>query len=284
MLSSYYRLTKPGIIYGNALAAIAGALFAMQRSIDLGLLVGMVCGVSLVIGSACVVNNYIDRDIDKQMKRTKNRALVTGEISGREALLFAASLAALGFAALITFTNWATVIIGLIGYFDYVVAYAITKRTTEHGTLVGSISGATPPLAGYIAVTGHFDIAAWLLFASMLFWQMPHFYAIALYRKDDYAQAGLPVLSVTRSFKSTVLASTLYIIGYIAAGVGLYIWGYASIWFLIPFLIISCVWLYKALQGLKSHQAEQWGRALFSFSLIVLLVWCALLAITPWLS
>ncbi len=182
MLKKYYYLTKPGIIYGNALTVVAGFLLASKGNVNLLTLVTTVIGVSLVIGSGCVFNNYIDRDIDRVMSRTEKRALVLGHIPTINAMVFGAVLGVVGFALLGIFSSNLVVLIGLIGYIDYIVLYGISKRKSVHGTLIGSVSGATPIVAGYCAVTGRIDSAAIILFFVLATWQMPLFYAIAMYR------------------------------------------------------------------------------------------------------
>jgi len=198
VLKAYYRLTKPGIIYGNLLTAAAGFLFASKWHIVPGLFAATLAGTSLVIAAACVYNNYIDRNIDKRMARTKKRALVQGTISGKHALIFATMLGVLGFALLLAYTNTLVTVIGVIAFIDYVVLYGISKRRSVYGTIVGSISGAAPIVAGYVAVTNQFDLGALLLFFILVYWQMPHFYGIAMYRFDDYKAAGIPVLPVQK--------------------------------------------------------------------------------------
>src|SRR5579871_5606007 len=149
MFKLYVQLTKPGIIFGNLFAAVGGFFLASRGHFNPVLFVATVCGISLVIGSGCVVNNYIDRDIDAKMERTKKRALVKGAISGRNAILYASVLGIIGFLLLFIYTNLLTVCVGLVGYFFYVVMYTIWKRKSDIGTIVGSVSGAVPPVAGY---------------------------------------------------------------------------------------------------------------------------------------
>ena len=139
------------------------------------------------MASACVFNNYIDRQVDKKMERTKNRALVTGLISGRNAILFATLLGLIGNLILFLYTNLLTVFVAGLGFFVYVVLYSLWKCRTIYGTAIGSIAGAVPPVVGYCAVSNHFDAGALILFAMMVLWQMPHFFAIALLHFDDYA-------------------------------------------------------------------------------------------------
>jgi protoheme IX farnesyltransferase len=271
MLKKYYWLTKPGIIYGNALTALAGFLFAAKWHIDFGLLFAVIAGTSLVIAAACVFNNCIDRNIDKVMGRTKKRALVTGSISLSNAIIFGVVLGLIGFTVLTWFTNSLVVIIGAIAFIDYVVLYGWSKRRSTWGTIVGSISGAAPIVAGYVAVTNRIDIGAILLFLLLVLWQMPHFYAIALYRLDDYKAARIPVLPAVNGLQATKLQVLLYIVGFIAAAIALTGFGYAGYTFLAIMVILSSVWLWKGLRDFHTPDSKSWGRGMFLFSLIIIL-------------
>ena len=234
---------------------------------------------SFIIGSGCVYNNYLDREIDKKMKRTKNRASVTGLISLRAGMVYATCLGLSGFALLLLYINKTTAVIGLIGIVDYVILYGYTKRKGPYGTLVGSISGATPPLAGYTAVTGHVDPAGLLLFLILVFWQMPHFYSIAIFRLKDYAAAKLPVLPVVRGIYTTKLYISVYIGWFIIAMGLLYAYGYIG-W---PYALLLCAaglwWLWVALKGFKKGIDDSaWARTVFFKSLTMLLIFCTVVS------
>lgn len=272
MLKSYYALTKPGIIRGNAITAIGGFFFASRGMPDLGLLMAMLVGLSLIIASSCVINNYTDRQIDKRMSRTKSRALVSGKISGRNALMYAAILGIAGILILGFFTNLLTLIIAIFGMFAYVVLYGIGKRRTVHGTLIGSISGSIPPVVGYTAVTNQFDVTALLLFTILVFWQMPHFYAIAIYRMKDYAAAAIPVLPIVKGMKVTKIQIAIYIVGFIAATQTLTLFGGASYAYAATMLLAGSVWLWLALKGFRAQDDIRWARSVFGFSLIVIII------------
>jgi len=282
-IKTYYRLTKPGIIYGNSLTTIAGFIFASAGHISLIRLVSVLIGSSLVIACGCIINNYIDRDIDKNMARTKNRALVTGEISGQSALIFAAILGVIGFTVLALKVNWLTVWIGLTGLIDYVVLYGYFKRRSVHGTLVGSIAGSTPIIAGYCAVTGKLDTAAVILFIIMAIWQMPHFFAIATYRVKDYKKAKLPVWTVKKGIPSAKVQIASYISLYAALNVYFGLKGYTSVSYLIVMLGASLWWFYRALKGFGTTDDNKWGRQVFGSSLMVLMIFSLMLAIDHFL-
>lgn len=283
MLKKYYLLTKPGIVRGNLMTAAAGFLFAAEGHIDWGLFAALLVGTALIIASGCVFNNYLDRGIDKVMDRTKKRSLVIGDISARSALTYATALALIGFCILAVYTNFITVIIGFVGIIDYVIIYGWAKRTTVHSTLIGSISGSTSLVAGYTAVVGNLDTAALLLFLIMFFWQMPHFYAIGIYRRKDYAAAHLPILTVKKGVASAKRETLLYIIGYIAAVSLLAILGYAGYAYLAIMLAVMLWWLWVALQGPKARDDIQWAYKIFGISLVVLMVFSVMISLDHWL-
>lgn len=278
--ATYFTLLKPGIVFANTLTAMAGYLFASGiAGFDWISFAGVTLGVALTIGSACVLNNYTDRHIDKKMKRTKKRAVVSGIVTERAAILFSIYLGLLGFSMLWLGTNTITLLLGIIAYATYVLIYAIAKRRTPLGTEIGSIAGALPPAAGYTAATGAFDDGALLLFLILVAWQMPHFYAIAMFRRDEYKAAGIPVLPLVAGMVAVKRYVILYIAVFMAACVSLTLTGYASGTFAVVMGTIGAVWLIKALRQYSMLDDVVWARRLFFFSLTVLLVLCAMLAI-----
>jgi heme o synthase len=279
MLKECYMLTKPGIIYGNAITAIAGFLLASHWHVRPVLFVATILGTCLVIASACVINNYIDRGIDKKMARTQKRPLVTGKVGGTWALAYGALLGIAGFTALILFTNALVILIGLVAYIDYIVLYGISKRASVHGTLVGSVAGASPPVAGYCAVTGHFDGGALIIFLIMVCWQMVHFYAIAIRRANDYKAAGIPVLPLVKGIRATKVQMISYTAAFIAFAISLSVFGYANIAFAIIVSGLGLVWLYKGLTSFTIQDNVKWANGMFGYSLLVLLCFSFALSI-----
>ena len=283
MLKAYYHLTKPGIIYGNLLSTLAGFFLASKGHIQIGLLLAVASGTALGIASACVLNNYIDRDIDRLMTRTKMRALANHTISGTSALIYAAVLGIVGFLILALWTNWLVLAAGFIGVVFYVILYGIAKRTSPISTAVGSIPGAIPPLAGYLAVTGTVDLGALLLFVIMMIWQLPHFYAISIFRIKDYAAAGLPVLSVKHGIKTTKIHIMLFIVAYMAIVPLLTLLDYTGYTYLTVMGAITLLWFWKGVQGFGATDATAWARKMFGFSLVVLLTFSFMLSVDIWL-
>lgn len=272
MFKNYYLLTKPGIVYGNSIAAIAGFFVASKWHINPLLLLVMLVGLGLVIASACVFNNYIDRGIDEKMARTKKRAMVEGTISHTFALTFGTVLGIIGFATLIIFTNLLTAFVAFIGFFFYVVVYGIAKRKTLYGTLIGSIPGAVPPVVGYVAVTNRFDLGSLLLFLILVAWQMPHFYAIAMYRLKDYANAGLPVLPVKSGMLTTKIHILFWVICFLLVTSLLTVFGFTGYLYLTIMGILSITWLVMGIKGFWAKDDTKWAKHMFFFSLIALLL------------
>ncbi len=283
-LKHYYLLTKPGIIYGNSLSVIAGFFLASKESFNPLLFVATLVGIGLVMASGCVFNNYIDRGIDKKMERTKKRALVTKMIPVKNALIFGTILGILGFGLLYVYTNLLTTFIAFIGFFFYVIVYTFSKRKTVYGTVLGSISGAVPPVVGYTAVTNNFDLGALLLFLLLVIWQMPHFYAIAIFRLQDYKEAGIPVLPIKRGITFTKIEIVGYIILFLLTIPFLTLLGYTSYIYLIVMFTLSFIWLLKGVKGFRTKDNTLWARSLFKFSLIILLALCVMLSINNFVS
>ncbi len=279
MLKECYWLTKPGIIYGNALTAAGGFLLASKWHASIWLFLATILGTCLVIASACVINNYIDRGIDKKMVRTKKRALVTGKISGRGAIIYGLALGFIGLSILIIGTNALVALIGLVAYIDYIILYGVSKRLSVHGTLVGSIAGAAPPVAGYCAVTNRFDIGALILFLIMVAWQMVHFYAIAIRRSSDYRAANIPVLPLVKGVRTTKIQMIAYTIAFIAAIISLGVFGYAGYSFVIVMAALGLIWLYKGLSSFNLTDNIAWARQMFMYSLVVLLSFSVMISV-----
>jgi protoheme IX farnesyltransferase len=276
MIRDYYKLTKPGIIYGNAITTAAGLFLASHYHIAWLLLLETIIGLSFVIASGCIVNNYFDRDIDVRMERTKNRALVTGTISVKNAIVFAFALGVIGFLILLLYTNKLVVAIALAGAFVYLAIYTPLKRFSFYSTAVGSISGAVPPLVGYCAVTHTLNIQALILFFIFAVWQIPHFYAIGIYRLKDYAAAHIPILPVQKGIFMTKIHMLMLINIFVGATTMLYIFDFKGRVYITIALLLGLLWIAGALIGFKKNNNDQvWARQMFLYSLVVLLGLCA---------
>lgn len=233
-------------------------------------MLGVLVAIGLLMASSCVLNNIIDRHLDKKMSRTKTRALSSGRIKVKNAYIYASVLMVFGFLILAIFSNILTVFLGLLAVFSYVVVYGYAKRKTVHGTLIGTFPGALPPVAGYSAITGSLDLSALLLFLALVFWQLPHFYSISLFRKKDYESANIPVMPVVKGVvytKNVILINIIFLLAVIEL---FYIYDLTSIFFSVAMIPLVVCWFFV---GSKNYMLEgqKWGKKMFLFSLIVLL-------------
>jgi heme o synthase len=279
-IKNYLLVTKPGIIFGNVISAAAGFFLASKGRVDPAPLLATLTGISLVVASGCVFNNCVDRKIDRKMIRTRNRALAKGHISLKVAISYATILGIAGIALLWAATNLLTVAIVLTGLVIYVCVYSLCmKRNSVYAALIGSLAGATPPLAGYCAVTGHFDLGAVILLSIFSLWQMPHCYAIAIYRYDDYAAAAIPVLPV----KQGTAAAKNHIVGYILAFMGatlmLTFSGYTGYTTFAVATVLGLSWLYVAWSGYKASDERLWAKKLFIFSILTIFILSVMMSI-----
>ena len=281
-INTYYQLTKPGVLYGNVLTAVAGFFLAAAGSIDWAVFIAMLVGQTLVIASACVMNNYLDQDIDKIMKRTKKRPSVTGAVGDLQMQVFSAVLGIVGLIILIIETNWLVVAVGVLGWVTYVWLYgALSKRKSIHGTLVGSISGAMPIAGGYAAVSGTVDLGLIIVFLILFFWQFPEFYSIAVYRRKEYKAAGIPVMTVVKGNRSTIIQIFVYTILYVLSTLALTITGYTGWIYFAVMLLSGLYWIWLGYQGLTAEDPEKWARQMFRFSMIAILLLCVMLSVGP---
>ncbi|ABE49559.1 MULTISPECIES: heme o synthase [Methylobacillus] len=270
-MKQYLLITKPGIIFGNLISVAGGFFLASRGDIDVALFLATAIGISLVIASGCVLNNYIDRDIDSKMERTRNRVLVRGLIPARNAAIYGYLLGIAGIALLYATTNMLTVWLSLFGFAIYVGAYSLyLKRNSVYGTLIGSLSGAAPPVIGYCAVSNEFDMGAVILLIIFSLWQMPHSYAIAIFRLKDYTAAAIPVLPVKKGILATKKHIVLYIVAFVIAAVMLTLSGYTGNHYLVVAGVISIYWLGLALAGYKTNNDQIWAKKLFMFSIITI--------------
>lgn len=272
MMKQYLQVTKPGIIFGNLISVIGGFFLASKGSLDVPLFIATIVGVSLVVASGCVFNNYIDRDIDKIMERTKNRVLVKGLIAPKVTLTYATLLGLAGVALLYVAANPLAALLAVIGFIVYVGVYSLyMKRHSVYGTLIGSLSGAAPPVIGYCAVSNEFDAGALILLAIFSLWQMPHSYAIAIFRFKDYQAANIPVLPVVKGISVAKNHITLYIVAFMVATLMLSLGGYAGYKYLVVAAAVSVWWLGMALSGYKKAVDDRvWARKLFVFSIVTI--------------
>ncbi|GAJ98527.1 LOW QUALITY PROTEIN: heme O synthase, protoheme IX farnesyltransferase COX10-CtaB [Geomicrobium sp. JCM 19055] len=261
---------KTGIVKSNLIAMFAGmalALYANQLNplIMIPEIVLATIGSAFVIGAAGTFNNLYDRDIDRIMERTKNRPTVTGVMSLRNGLIFGSSLAILGLISLFIASPLAG-LFGFLGLFLYVIPYTMwTKRRTIYNTEIGSLSGAVPPLIGWAAISSDMMSPGVLgLFIVMLLWQMPHFYAIAIRKHDEYKAASVPMLPVVKGLRRTYLQTNFYLVLLIAAS---FLFLPLSLGIVLVALLLSGAWLVLSIVGYHKMDEQKWARVMFIYSL-----------------
>lgn len=265
---------------GNAVTCTGGFALASRGVWDWSLFLLTLFGLSLIVAAGCVSNNYMDRRHDAKMSRTKNRPLVKGIISPLNALVFAAILG-LGGALLLAWKVGAlATALALLGLVVYLLFYSVLKYKSSSATLIGSVAGAIPPVVGYVALTARLDLGAWLVFGMIALWQMPHFYAIAVYRMKEYASASIPVLPLVKGTRTTQVHMALYILGFLGVTLLLPVFHFVTYPFLISIIMLSAVWLILCLQGFKALNPHLWARRMFLYSLVVVMACCALIPLT----
>jgi len=262
---------KTGIIKSNLIPMFAGltlSLYTYQISIfeKLPDIILALIGSILVIGAAGAFNNLYDRDIDSIMQRTKNRPTVTGEIRPKIVLWIGILMTFFGIIAL-AFTTPLAAFLGFLGLFFYIFPYTIwSKRRTVYNTEIGSISGAMPPLIGWAAMYPDISHPAIVgLFIITVIWQMPHFYAIAIRKHDEYKAANVPMLPVVKGVKRTYLQTNLYLI--VLIGIS-FLFHSLSTGLMLVALLLSVAWLILSVFGYKRMDSEKWAKSMFIYSLV----------------
>ncbi len=279
-IKNYLLVAKPGIIFGNLISAAAGFFLASKGRVDDVALPATLIGISLVVASGCVFNNCVDRKIDRKMLRTCNRPLARRLISLKIALAYATILGIAGIVLLWAATNLLAVVIVLAGLVIYVGVYSLyLKRHSVYSALIGSLAGATPPLAGYCAVTGRFDLGAVILLSIFSLWQMPHCYAIGIFRLDDYTAAALPVLPVKQGTAAAQKHMVGYILAFTTATLMLTFGGYTGYRTFAVATGLGLAWLYLACSGCKAKDKRLWAKKLFIFSILTIFILSVMMSI-----
>lgn len=209
--SLYYRLTKPKVVFLIVFTAMVGMMLAADGLVSLDIFVFGLCGIGFAAASGAAINHVVDEHIDRIMERTKNRPLASGQVDQKSALIFALSLGVLGITLLVVFVNLLTAILTFFALVGYALIYTMyLKRATPQNIVLGGAAGAAPPLLGWTAVTGHVETEALLLFLIIFIWTPPHFWALAIRRREEYAKADIPMLPVTHGVDFTKVQILLY--------------------------------------------------------------------------
>lgn len=266
----YLELCKPKVVLLMLITALVGMYLSTPGAVPLPILFWGILGIGLSSGSAAAINHIVDQNVDLLMGRTQNRPLPTGRISTQHALWFAGILGIIGLTILFIFVNTLTALLTFASLIGYAVFYTMfLKRATPQNIVIGGIAGAAPPLLGWTAVTGHLDANAWLLVLIIYVWTPPHFWALAIHRKDEYAKANIPMLPVTHGVaytKQHILLYTilLFIVSLLPFIVGMSHWVY-----LIGSIILGSLFLYYACM-LRFTDRPEFAFKTFKFSILYL--------------
>ncbi|HET9449847.1 MAG TPA: heme o synthase [Aggregicoccus sp.] len=262
-------LTKPRLS-SLVLATTAGGMWLAPGQLSLSRALVAMIATAGTVGAANAFNCFIERDSDRYMKRTANRPLPSGRMDPAVALGFGLSLTALSLPALWLSANLLTAVLGLIALLSYVLMYTPLKARTSAAMLVGAVPGALPPLMGWTAVTNQVDAGGYALFAILFLWQIPHFIAIALFRKEEYAAAGLTSLPLERGDESSRLQLLLYTVALVPTTLLPFQLGIAGLWYLAAALLLGAGFLGVAAWGFFKRLGKPWARQAFFYSLLYL--------------
>ena len=277
----YLELTKPKVVLLLLITAVVGMFLATPGMVPVNILLIATIGIGLAAGGAAVVNHVVDQKIDALMARTLKRPVATGKISNREALTFAAVLSLISMLMLYFYINPLTAMLTFFGLVGYAFVYTMyLKRATPQNIVVGGLSGAIPPLLGWTAVDGYgFTIHphALLLVLIIFVWTPPHFWALAIFRRDEYAKANIPMLPVTHGIEFTKTSIILYTVLLVFAGLLPFLTRMSGLIYLIASTILGFIFLGYAIK-LKLTDERKVAMDTFRFSINYLfLIFIALL-------
>ena len=282
----FYALTKPRVIQLIVFCALIGMVLAVPGlpTLENSALALWACmGIYLVAGAAAAFNCIVEKGIDAKMKRTAWRPTARGELSDRQTLMFSAVLCVAGSLILYFYVNPLTMWLTFATFVGYAVIYTvILKPLTPQNIVIGGASGAMPPVLGWAAMTGDVGPEALILFLIIFLWTPPHFWALALYRVEEYRKSGLPMLPVTHGSEFTRLHILLYTLVLFAAGLMPFIYGMSSWLYLFAAVVLGvgfCVYAWR----LKKNYSDELARATFRFSLVHLSVLFAALLLDHYL-
>ena len=281
VVRSYYQLTKPRIIPLLLITTAASMWLASKGEVDSFKLFITLIGGTLAAASAQVMNCIYDRDIDYEMLRTRARPIPSGRVQSRHALIFALVLAVMSFSLFLVYINLLSGLLAMSGIAFYMLVYThFLKRNTPQNIVIGGAAGSIPPLVGWAAVTGDLSWAPWILFAIIFLWTPPHFWALALMIKDDYAQVNVPMMPVIEGEESTVRQIWWYTLLVIPCTlllvypVGVSGWLYGIIAVVLGAMFIKKTWLLK-----QNPLDKEMAKSLFKFSILYLMLLCTAMVV-----
>ena len=277
-IKNYYELCKPNVVLMMLITALVGSLLASKTLAPLSLIAFAMLGIGLCASSAAAINQIIDRKADANMNRTENRPIPQGEVSPINASIFAFILASLGAAILVIYVNTLTALLTLASLIGYAFVYTVyLKRATPQNIVIGGLAGAAPPLLGWTAVTNSVDPNSLLLVLIIFAWTPPHFWALAIHRRDDYAKENIPMLPVTHGVQFTKMQIILYTIILSLVSLLPVVVLMSGVLYLISSLILGAIFLYYSVR-LYFDQDNEYAFPTFVYSLYyIFLIFAALL-------
>ena len=280
----YLKLTKPKVVALLVLTAVIGMFLATPDFPPLDALIFGTLGIALASASAAVFNQVIDRRMDEQMTRTQNRPLPAGTLSLQKATIFGISLGVLGLGMLAIMVNALTAWLTFFALIGYAIVYTIfLKRATPQNIVIGGASGAAPPVLGWTAITNAVDPGALLLFLIIFVWTPPHFWALAIHRKDDYAKVGMPMLPVTHGTRFTRLQILFYTVLLFVVSLLPFLTGMSGLIYLVGSVVLGGGFLYYALQLWQKPDNLKLPMKTFGFSIWYLMILFVVLLVDHYL-
>lgn len=274
----YYELCKPRVVALIVFTAIIGMFLAVPGMVPLREFFFGTLGITLGASSAAAINHLIDRRIDGDMKRTRRRPLPTGHLTERQAILFAATLGVLSMLILTFLVNPLTAVLTLASLIGYAGIYTMfLKRKTPQNIVIGGAAGAAPPVLGWVAVTGHVSADALILFLIIFTWTPPHFWSLAVARREDYARVNMPMLPVTHGPRFACLQSLLYTILLVIVTILPVLTGMSGLIYLAGALVLGGIFLYYAIAQLLAPYNARLSMKAFKFSITYLMALFAVL-------
>ena len=279
----YLELTKPKVVLLIVFTAIVGMFLAVPGMVPLNTLIFGTLGIGLAAASAAAVNHVVDQKADARMRRTKERPLPSGRVSNTQAIAFATTIGLLSMALLVWRVNALTAVLTLLSLVGYAGVYTMyLKRATPQNIVIGGAAGAAPPVLGWTAVTGTVAPDSLLLFLIIFLWTPPHFWALAIHRRKEYAKAGMPMLPVTHGSEFTRLQIVLYTVLLVIATLLPFLVGMSGWFYLAAVLVLNGGFLYYVI-ALYRHRTDELAIRTFSYSIVYLMVLFAVLLIDHYL-
>ena len=279
ILRSYYHLCKPNVVFMMLITSLIGSLLATNSSNfnPLLILISLI-GIGLCAASAAAINQVVDQKVDANMSRTSERPIPQGEISSRKAISFAIVIGLIGYAILYRYVNALTAYLTIASLIGYAIIYTVfLKRATPQNIVIGGLAGAAPPLLGWSSITGSIDPNALLLVLIIFAWTPPHFWALAIHRKDEYAKENIPMLPVTHGISFTKLQIILYTIIMLLVSLFPYFVMMSGAFYLVSALVLGLIFLWYAF-SLYVDDSNSLAMPTFQYSIYyIFLIFLALL-------